>query len=191
MLRYGPNLYNSMHILGISGSLRKASYNTALLRYALSQLPEGVTHEVADIGSLPLMNQDLEVDMPAPVTAFKKALERADAVLITSPEYNYSVPGVLKNAIDWASRPYGQTSWKGKVVAIMGASSGGFGTVRMQPELRYILASQPTHTLYHPEVQISKAQEKINMEGEVTDEETRKKIQELVDTLINETKKRK
>jgi len=173
-----------MHILGISGSLRQASYNTALLRYALSQLPAGVTHEMADIGSLPLMNQDLEADMPASVQALKEALARADGVLISSPEYNYSVPGVLKNAIDWASRPRGQTSWKGKVIAIMGASNGGFGTVRMQPQLRYILASQPTHTLYHPEVQISNAQEKINAGGEVTDEETRKKIGELVATLI-------
>lgn len=180
-----------MHILGISGSLRKNSYNTALLRYALSQLPSDITHEIANIGSLPLMNQDLENDLPAPVKTLKEALARADAVLISSPEYNYSIPGVLKNAIDWVSRPYGQTSWKDKVVAIMGASNGGFGTVRMQPHLRYVLASQPTHTLYHPEVQISKAQEKINAEGEVTDEETKKKIKELVEVLVRETEKHK
>lgn len=173
-----------MHILAISGSLRRASFNTALLRYALTQLPAGVTHEVADIGSLPLVNQDLENDLPTPVKAFKEALAKADAVLIASPEYNYSIPAPLKNAIDWGSRPYGQNSWKGKVIAIMGGSPGGFGTVRMQPQLRYVLASFPTKVLFQPEVQISQVDKKVDESGNVVDEETQKKLKELVDALI-------
>lgn len=179
-----------MHLLAISGSLRRASYNTALLRFALTQLPPDVTHEIADIGSLPLMNQDFENDLPAPVRTLKDALIKADAVLIASPEYNYSIPGALKNAIDWGSRPYGQNSWKGKVIGIMGGSTGGYGTVRMQPELRYVLASLAATVLYQPEVQISHVNEKVDEQGNVKDEDTKKKIKGLIDTLVEATRKK-
>lgn len=173
-----------MHILAISGSLRKGSYNTALLAYAMTQLPAGTTHEVADIGSLPLINQDLEQDLPAPVKVLKEAIAKADAIIVASPEYNYSIAAPLKNAIDWGSRPYGQNSWKGKVVGLMGGSPGGFGTVRMQPHVKYIFSILGCHTLYLPEVQISAVDKKVDASGNVTDEETQKKIKELVDAVV-------
>lgn len=173
-----------MHILMISGSLRKGSYNTALLAYATTQIPAGATHEMADIASLPLINPDLEQNLPASVKALKEAIAKADAIIIASPEYNYSISAPLKNAIDWASRPYGQNSWKGKVVGVMGGSPGGFGTVRMQPHLKYIFSILGCHTLYLPEVQISAVDKKIDAAGNVTDEETQKKIKELVDAVV-------
>src|SRR6202035_3273414 len=114
-------------ILGIAGSLRKQSYNRAALRAAQGLVPAGTTLEIFELDGIPLFNQDEEGSPPAKVTYLKSQIRAADAVLLVTPEYNYSVPGVLKNAIDWASRPYGDNAWEGKPVALMGASVGAMG----------------------------------------------------------------
>ena len=117
--------------LGIPGSLRQASYNRAALRAAQELIPAGATLEIFDLGGLPPFNEDDERPLPARVVEFKARIREADAILIATPEYNYSVPGVLKNAIDWASRPYGDNAWDGKPVAVMGRPS-----VRWEPPAR-------------------------------------------------------
>src|SRR4051812_43801579 len=119
-------------ILGICGSLRKKSYNLGALRAAQQVAPDSVRVDIFDLSDIPLYNQDLDATPPARVTEFKAAIRAADAILFVTPEYNYSVPGVLKNAIDWASRPYGDSAWNGKPVAIMGATGGAWGTTRAQ-----------------------------------------------------------
>jgi chromate reductase len=113
-----------VRILGIAGSLRRASYNRAALRAATQLVPEGVTLNIFELDGIPGFNQDEEQNPPAKIVELKRRIREADAVLFVTPEYNYSVPGVLKNAIDWASRPYGDSAWDGKPAAIMGASWG-------------------------------------------------------------------
>src|SRR5881397_4344105 len=125
-----------IRILGIAGSLRRGSYNRAALRAATELVPEGAILETFELDGIPVFNQDEEQNPPAKVTEFKSRIREADAILFVTPEYNYSVPGVLKNAIDWASRPYGDSAWDGKPVAIMGASIGATGTARAQYHLR-------------------------------------------------------
>ena len=133
----GEYKLENMLILGFAGSLRAGSYNKALLRAAIDLLPEGVTLEIFDLLGIPAYNQDLESDMPIKVKEFKsKIREESDAILIATPEYNFSVPGVLKNSIDWASRPYGDNSFDSKPVAIMSASIGMLGGARAQYHLR-------------------------------------------------------
>src|SRR5215213_2759259 len=117
-----------LKILGIAGSLRKGSFNQSALRAAAELVPDGAEIEIYDIDGFPGFNQDQEQDPPAKVKEFKQKIHDADAILFCSPEYNYSIPGVLKNAIDWASRPYGDSAWNDKPVAIMGASVGALGT---------------------------------------------------------------
>ena len=121
---------SKLKILGFAGSLRVGSYNKALLRAVVDLLPKGVTLEIFDLIGIPAFNQDIEMDMPSKVKEFKLKIREADAILIATPEYNYSVPGVLKNAIDWASRPYGDNPFEGKPVAIMSASIGMLGGAR-------------------------------------------------------------
>ena len=125
-----------LKILGFAGSLRAGSYNRALLRAATELLPDDATLEIFDINGIPPFNQDLEMDMPAKVKEFKSKIRGADAILIATPEYNYSIPGVLKNAIDFASRPYGDNPFNDKPVAIMSASIGMLGGARAQYHLR-------------------------------------------------------
>ena len=125
-----------VRILGIAGSLRRESYNRAALRTAIELVPEGASIETFELDGIPGFNQDEEQNPPAKVTELKKRIREADAILIVTPEYNYSIPGVLKNAIDWASRPYGDSAWNGKPAAIMGASVGAIGTARAQYHLR-------------------------------------------------------
>lgn len=117
-------------ILGFAGSLRRDSYNRMALRVATGLVPDNAEIEIFDLEGIPPFNQDLEEDLPEKVKEFKRKIREADAILIASPEYNYSVPGVLKNAIDWASRPYGDNALEGKPAAIMGASIGMSGTPR-------------------------------------------------------------
>ncbi|MFL6375012.1 MAG: NADPH-dependent FMN reductase, partial [Pyrinomonadaceae bacterium] len=128
-----------IRILGISGSLRTGSYNTAALRAAVELCPDGAEIEIYDIGGFEPFNEDLEPNPPEKVTEFKAAIRAADAILFSSPEYNYSVPGHLKNAIDWASRPYGDSAFDGKPALIIGCSPGAIGTARMQYHLRQIM----------------------------------------------------
>src|SRR6267378_1746700 len=144
-------------ILGILGSLRQGSFNRAALRAAQQLVPPDAVLEVAEIGDLPLYNQDLEARMPGAVLEFKRRIRAADAILFVTPEYNYSVPGVLKNAIDWATRPWGDNAWDGKPVAVMGASNSIIGTARAQYHLRQTLQALNMHAVSQPEVLIGRA----------------------------------
>jgi chromate reductase len=178
-------------ILGFAGSLRKGSYNKALLRAALEMIPGDAELEIFDIEGIPPFSQDLENQPPEKVKEFKAKIRAADAILIATPEYNYSIPGVLKNAIDHASRPYGDNAFDGKPVAIMGASIGILGTARAQYHLRQSLVFLNMYPLNQPEVMVPLAQEKIDQNGRVTDQKTREKIKELLEALVIWTRKLK
>jgi len=169
-------------ILGFAGSLRKASYNKALLQAAMELVPKDANLEIFDLEGIPPYNQDLESQMPGKVREFKARIEKADAILIATPEYNFSVPGVLKNAIDWASRPFGDNSFEDKPVAIMGASTGRIGTARAQYHLRQTCISLNMHPVNRPEVLVAFAHEKIGSIGRLKDEETRKIIKKYLKT---------
>jgi len=181
-------------LLGISGSLRKGSYNTALLHTASTLLPADVTLEIFSIADIPPYNADLDIpaakQRPAQVKEFRDQLAGADGLLICSPEYNYSIPGQLKNAIDWASR--GEDSpLLGKPVAIMGATISMWGTVRMQMAFHNIFLYLNMKPVYKPEVLIAKAESKFDDKGKLTDNTSidlvRKKLEALKE-LILETK---
>jgi len=173
-----------VHILGFAGSLRKQSYNRSLLSAAAEMVPGNATLEVFDLEGIPPFNQDLEQQPPEKVREFKAKIRAADAILIVTPEYNYSIPGVLKNAIDWASRPYGDNALEGKPVAVMGASPGMTGTARAQYHLRQTFVFLNMFPLNRPEVMVPSANEKIDENGKVNDEKTRKKIRELLESLV-------
>jgi len=176
-------------ILGFSGSLRKDSYNKSLLRAALELLPKDAELEVFDLEGIPLYNQDLENQPPERVKEFKSSIRAADAILIATPEYNYSIPGVLKNAIDCASRPYGDNAFLHKPVAIMGASVGMMGTSRAQYHLRQCFVFLSCFAMNQPEVMVPFVQEKIDKEGRVTDQKTRALIKQLLENLVAWTRK--
>jgi chromate reductase len=178
-------------ILGFAGSLRKDSYNKALLRAAMKLIPKSTKLEIFDLEGIPPFNQDLENRMPEKVKEFKAKIKAADAILIATPEHNYSIPGVLKNAIDWASRPLGDNSFEGKPVAIMSASPGTLGGARAQYHLRQILVSLNMHAINRPEVIVASADEKIDENGNLTDEETRKRIRQLLESLVDWIKRLK
>jgi chromate reductase len=171
-------------ILAFGGSLRKGSYNKALLGAAQEMVPNDARLEVFDITGIPIFNQDLETNPPAVVKEFKAKIRAADAVLIATPEYNYSIPGFLKNAIDSASRPYGDNAFDGKSVAFMGASVGMLGTARAQYHLRQSCVFLNMHPLNQPEVMVPFAQDKVDENGRVTDQKTRDKIKELLEALV-------
>ena len=179
----------NMHILGFAGSLRKQSYNKALLAAALDMVPGDTTLEIFDLEGFPPFNQDFERQPPDKVKEFKAKIRASDAILIATPEYNYSIPGVLKNAIDWASRPYGDNAFEGKPVAVMGASIGTLGTARAQYDLRRSFVFLNLLPLNQPEVMIALVQDKVDSNGRVTDEKTRKKIKELLQSLVAWTRR--
>lgn len=167
---------SSIHILGFAGSLRQQSHNGGALRAAGEVMPDDMSLDIFDLAPIPLYNQDLDGDnMPDAVRQFKEQIAAADGLLIATPEYNHSIPGVLKNAIDWASRPSGKSPLNDKPVAILGASGSGFGTARAQLHLRQVLASANALTLNKPEVYISRAGQKFE-QGRLTDEATRDSI---------------
>jgi len=176
-------------LLGFAGSLRKGSYNKALLRAAVDLVPREAELEAFDLEGIPPFNQDLENTPPERVKEFKKKIKAADAILIATPEANYTIPGVLKNAIDWASRPYGDNAFDGKPVGMMGATVGNLGTARAQYHLRQSFVFLNMHPLNQPEVMVSVAQEKIDQNGRVTDPKTREKIKELLESLVAWTRK--
>jgi chromate reductase len=178
-------------ILGFAGSLRKGSYNRALLRAAAESLPEGDRLEIFDLDGIPPFNQDLEKQMPEIVKGFKAKIKAADAILIATPEHNFSIPGVLKNAIDWASRPYGDNSFEGKPVAIMSASTGMLGGARAQYHLRQTFVFLDMHPINKPEVIVTFARDKIDEQGKLTDETTRKIIKQLLESLVAWTQRLK
>jgi chromate reductase len=181
----------TVSILGFAGSLRKGSYNRALLRAALELLPKNAGLGIFDLDGIPPFNQDLENQPSEKVKDFKAKIRAADAVLIATPEYNYSMPGVLKNALDTASRPYGDNALDGKPVAIMGASPGMLGTARAQYHLRQSCVFLNMYPLNRPEVMVPFAQDKIDKEGKVTDQKTREKLRELLESLVAWTNKLK
>jgi len=180
-----------VHILGFAGSLRKASYNKALLAAAFEMVPDDAVLEIFDLEGIPPFNQDLELEPPEKVREFKARIRAADAILIATPEYNYSIPGVLKNAIDWASRPYGDSAFDGKPVGVMGASVGMLGTARAQYDLRRSFVFLNMLALNQPEVMVPFAQDKVDGNGRLTDEKTRKKIRELLESLVAWTRRMK
>src|SRR5437763_10463791 len=157
-------------ILAIAGSLRKDSYNKAALRAAQSVCPDGARLEICDIAGLTLFNQDEEKSPTPKVTEFKQKIRAADAIFFSTAEYNYGIPGVLKNAIDVASRPYGDSAWNGKPVAIMGASPGALGSARAQYHLRQSFVFLNMPAVLQPEVMIADAANRFDAEGHLTHE---------------------
>ena len=178
-----------LRILGISGSLRRGSYNTAALQAAVELCPPDAEIEIYDIGGFQPFNEDLEPNALEDVVEFKAAIRAADAIIFSSPEYNYSVPGHLKNAIDWASRPYGDSAWDGKPALIMGCSPGAIGTARMQYHLRQIMVFLNMHPLNRPEVMINNCASKFDAEGNLTDEKTREFLREAIQALVHWTRR--
>src|SRR4030095_7230380 len=174
-----------IRLLGIAGSLRRGSYNRAALRAATTLVPEGATLETFDLEGIPGFNEDDEGTPPARVVELKRSIRAADAVLIVTAEYNYSVPGVLKNAIDWASRPYGDSAWSGKPAAIMGASVGNIGTARAQYHLRQIFVFLNMLPINQPELMIGNAATRFDGDGNLTDDTTRQRIRELLRSLVD------
>lgn len=174
---------DAIKILGIVGSLRKDSYNRSALKAAQELLPADVELELVELQGIPLFNQDDELNPPAAVVEFKQRILAADAILFVTPEYNYSLPGVLKNAIDWASRPYGKSAWVGKPAALMGASVGNLGTSRAQYHLRQILVAQDMPVVNQPEVMIANAAQQFDSNGKLTDAAARQLIQKLMVAL--------
>ncbi len=173
-----------LKILGLSGSLRKGSWNTAALRAAAELLPAGASLTIAEIGDLPLINQDLEQDgkYPAPVERLRAEILAADAILFATPEYNASIPAPLKNAVDWASRP-GNTL-AGKPVAIIGVSPGALGTARGQYPLRHTLGVLSVQMLGQPEVFIGGAGQKFDAVGALTDTGTREFLGKMLAVFV-------
>ena len=175
----------NIKILGIAGSLRKGSFNKMALKAAQALVPGGATLEILDLPDLPGFNQDNEKSPPAAVTDMKARIRAADAILLVTPEYNYSIPGVLKNAIDWAARPYGDSAWKGRPVAIMGASVGVLGTARAQYHLRQCLVFLDMPAVNQPEVMIATAADKFDKEGNLTDAKAKELIGKLLASLCD------
>jgi len=171
-------------ILGFAGSLRSGSYNRALLRAATEEAPEGMTIETFDLAPIPLYNQDVEEKGdPGPVADFKAAIDRADGVLIAVAEYQHGISGVLKNALDWASRPPGSSVMEGKPVAMMGASPSPVGTARAHLQLRQTLNYLQAEMVLRPEVLVAHAREKFDEGGRFTDETGRRFMGELLEAL--------
>jgi chromate reductase len=176
-------------ILGFAGSLRKKSFNKMALNAAVELAPENAEIEVFDLEGIPLFNQDFELDPPEKVKELKARIRAADALLIVTPEYNYSIPGVLKNAIDWASRPHGDNALREKPVAIMGASIGMLGTARAQYHLRQTFVFLQMHPVNLPEVMIPSSGQKFDDNGNLKDAFSRKVIAELLQALVVWTRK--
>ncbi len=172
-----------MNVLALSGSLRRASYNRALLRAARELAPTGMVIEVYELGDLPLYNEDLEGDPPAAAVELRGRVRGAHAVLLATPEYNYSISGVLKNAIDWGSQPMGANVWDGKPAAILGASVSSIGTARAQLHLRQCLGCLNVAVMPAPELLVGKAQEKFDRAGNLVDEPTRGSLRDFLATF--------
>jgi chromate reductase len=178
-----------VRILGIAGSLRRESYNRAALRAAVGLVPPDATLDVFELDGIPGFNQDDEQNPPAKVVELKRRIRGADAILFVTPEYNYSVPGVLKNAIDWASRPYGDSAWSGKPAAIMGASVGIIGTARAQYHLRQTMVFLNMFPINQPEVMIGNAATRFDRDGNLTDDTTKDFIRQPLSNLVAWTRR--
>ena len=179
-----------MRILGISGSLRAGSHNTRLLHAAARELPEGAELEVwTGLAEIPPYNEDEDDPVPAPVASLKAALADADAVLFATPEYNSSIPGQLKNAIDWASRPFAENPLRGKPVAVIGASTNAFGALWAQDDLRRVVARLGARVL-DGGLPVARAHERFDEAGELVDDETREGLRGVLSGLAAEVEHR-
>jgi len=174
----------TVRVLGISGSGRSGSFNTALVEAARDFLPDGVTLELYDVSRFPLYGPDSERNMPPNVMKFKKKLQSADAVIISTPEYNHSIPAMLKNAIEWGNRPWGDNSWDGKPTAIMSASTSPTGGARAQEHLRQIMVDLNMFPLNKPQVLVGRAQEKFSSSLELKDQKTQELLRDLLAQLV-------
>jgi chromate reductase len=174
-----------VRILGFAGSLRQASYNRALLRAAVELAPPGMTLATFDLIEVPLYNGDVEAQGDPPrVAAFKQAIRVADAVLMVTPEYNHGVPGVMKNAVDWASRPPRGAALDRKAVGIIGASPGMTGSARGQSQLRQAFEFTNSYCMPQPEILVFRAHEKFDAEGRLTDESTATHLRAYLEALM-------
>jgi chromate reductase, NAD(P)H dehydrogenase (quinone) len=176
-----------VRVLGFAGSLRRGSYNRMLLRNAVELAPDNIELEVFELDGIPPFNQGFENDMPTRAKEFKSRVKAADAILIVTPEANYSVPGVLKNAIDWASRPYGDNSFKEKPAAIMSASISSIGGARAQYHLRQMMVFLEMHPVNRPEVMVPFAAKAFDPEGRLNDQKARDLVKELLVALYRWT----
>jgi chromate reductase len=175
-------------ILGIAGSLRKTSWNRGALRAAQQLCPEGAKIEIFDLDGIPGFNQDEERNPPQKVVELKQRIRAADALLFATPEYNYGLPGVLKNAIDWASRPYGDNAWNGKPAAILSAAMSMGGGVRAQYQLRQSFVFLNVEAVLQPEVAIGNATERFDEQGNLKDETSKKLIRQLLQNLVQKVR---
>ena len=177
-----------VRVLGICGSVRAGSYNRALLAAARELAPEGMEISIHGLDRLPFFHPDGRPgDVPGPVRDFLRAIAAADALLVATPEYNYGVPAVLTNALDWASQPPGASVLRGKPAAIMGASTGMGGTARAQSQLRQAFVYTEVHALLQPELYVARAQDKFGADGRLLDAGTRERLSSLLRGLAEWT----
>ena len=181
----------TIKIAAFSGSLRKESYTTKLIKAFKKLAPKDVELEIIEIGDLPFLNEDLEANLPQSVKNLHTSIEKADAILLATPEYNRSYTSVLKNALDWGSRPQGQNKWAKKPVAVIGCTPYALGAFGAQNHLRQVLVYLDMPTLQQPEFYLTSAAEKFNDAGELTDEETRKKITQSWEAFVKWIEKTK
>jgi chromate reductase, NAD(P)H dehydrogenase (quinone) len=178
-----------LSVAAFSGSLRKESYNTKLVKAFQKLAPEGVTVEIIDISKLPLLNEDLETDMPKVVTDLHASVKRADAILLATPEYNRSYSPVLKNALDWGSRPAGQNVWDRKPAAVIGCTPYALGAFGAIHHLRQVLVYVNMFPVQQPEFYLSNVADKFSAQGDLTDEDTKTKIREFWTAFVGWTRK--
>ncbi|MDA4129109.1 MAG: NAD(P)H-dependent oxidoreductase [Thaumarchaeota archaeon] len=176
-------------ILGISGSARKGSYNTALLKAAKEVLPAHTALDIFDVSRFPLYTQDLELTPPPDVVEFKERIRASDAVLFATPEHNYSVSAVLKNAIEWGNRPPEDNSWDGKPAAVMSASTSPRGGARAQLHLRQIMVDLNMYPINQPQLLLARAEEAFDEHLRLKDERARKILKTLLQELVEWTVK--
>jgi chromate reductase len=177
---------DTFHILGIAGSLRAGSFNRGLLRAAAEVLPPGVSLETRTVDDIPLFSADVMAGGdPAPVQELKDRIRAADALLIATPEYNYSIPGVLKNALDWASRPSGKSVLRGKPIGIVGASGGDSGTIRSQMALRQVFVQTNSLVMVQPELRVAQAGQMFDAAGNLVNAELRERLRAFVAALVD------
>jgi chromate reductase, NAD(P)H dehydrogenase (quinone) len=172
-----------MHILAVSGSYRKGSYNLALLEEAKRLIPDTVSLEIFDVSKFPLFNKDIERDAPLNVVNFKEKIRASDAILIATPEFNYSVSAVLKNALEWGNRP--DNSWEGKPAAIISAATGVRGGVRAQLHLRHIMVDLNLYALNEPELFVGNAREAFDSDMKLQNESAKLALSKLLQSLVN------
>ena len=172
-------------IAAFSGSLRKESYTTKLVKAFQKSAPKNIEVRIVDTGKLPLMNEDLESEMPDSVKALHKSIEEADGILLVTPEYNRSFTPSIKNALDWGSRPEGENKWDGKPVAVAGCTPYSIGAFGAQNHLRQVLMYLNMPNLQQPEFYLTQVAEKFNEKDELTDKKTQQKIDELWAAFVN------